>query len=78
MARSHRHKPIWGHTTCPSEKSDKQLWHRRFRRAVRQLPDLDEETLHANLHRQYSNPWSMGKDGKSGWQHDPRPEWLRK
>jgi len=35
MSRSVRKNPIMGITTCRSEKEDKQIWHKRWRRRER-------------------------------------------
>lgn len=72
MSRSRRRTPIFGITTCESEKPDKQAWHRRWRRAAKQRGDhgeFDDERLH-------SDAWNMGKDGK---QYRPDcPDMMRK
>jgi hypothetical protein len=64
MARSKRKTPIRGITTAESEKKDKQLAHRKYRRKMKtvfqQVPDA-EILPHV---RELSNPWSMSKDGK--------------
>jgi hypothetical protein len=64
MARSKRKTPIRGITTAESEKKDKQLAHRKYRRATRvvlqQVPDAE---IFPHV-RELSDPWSMGKDGK--------------
>ena len=61
MSRARRQTPIRGITTCRSERADKMAWHRRYPRAVRQMQLAgDEESLHAGLHRAYSDIWAMG------------------
>jgi hypothetical protein len=63
MARSKRKTPIRGITRAESEKKDKQLAHRKYRRKMKavlqQVPDA-EILPHV---RELSNPWSMSKDG---------------
>ena len=62
MSRSRQRTPISGWAACRSEKKDKQLWHRAYRRAVRvALAQGLEDLPH---YREHSNPWMMGKDGK--------------
>ena len=69
MSRSRRKSWIRGTTTCRSEKSDKQLVNRRFRkiskdrmaRGLEPLYDMDE----------ISDIWNWGKDGKFRFD-DPR------
>lgn len=55
MSRSRKKTPIFGITTSGSEKEDKQLWHRRFRRSA----DIEKTDK-----RLFSNRWNMDKDGK--------------
>lgn len=70
MSRSHRKSPIFGHTTCRSERQDKKIWHRRWRSKERAaLGGITKDlTEHVTLLRnQVSSTWSMGKDGKCYW-----------
>jgi hypothetical protein len=67
MSKSRRKTPIFGHTTTRSEKKDKRIANRMFRRITNskiriglfeELPyDMDE----------IFNVWEMSKDGKSYW-----------
>ncbi|MBK5962555.1 hypothetical protein CCR95_00105 [Thiocystis minor] len=71
MARSRLHTPMFSHTTCRSERFDKTCWHRRWRAHERcalatASPEDFEEHLTC-LAREASNPWNMGKDGRSYW-----------
>lgn len=72
MSRSYRKHPCSAHTCSSSEKQDKQLWHRRYRRAIRHriMHDGEEDDYLLPHFREHSNPWSMAKDGKSyySWQ----------
>lgn len=63
MSRSVRKTKIMGIAICASEKSDKKIWHRSFRRAAHQSDDFGESISF----RQFSDPWRMGKDGKGHW-----------
>ena len=75
MSRSRRKHPCTGITTCESEKDDKREAHRRFRHAVRQrlqagvptdataLTDTADDLTLPHW-REYSDPWTWGKDGK--------------
>jgi len=67
MSRSKRKIPICGNTTAVSEKEDKQLWHRRWRRNERQkLTGLDDaEDYQTISKRSVSSTWEFDKDGKS-------------
>lgn len=57
MSRSRKKTPICGHTLKESEKEDKKLWHRAWRRKQKQTDELIDK-------REVSNVWSMSKDGK--------------
>jgi len=78
MARSKRKTPIRGITTAESEKQDKQLAHRRYRRktkaVLQQVPDAE---IFPHV-RELSNPWSMGKDGKVRFDPKKYPKNMRK
>ena len=78
MARSQRKTPIRGITTAESEKKDKQLAHRRYRRKMKavlqQAPDA-EILPHV---RDLSNPWSMSKDGRIRFDPKKYPKDMRK
>jgi hypothetical protein len=72
MSRSYRHTPVLGNVKARSEKKDKRLAQRRWRRIVRlslhrgeweQLPTL----------REVSNVWDFPKDGKH-YLRQPLPE----
>jgi hypothetical protein len=62
VARSRKKAPITGITSAKSEKTDKQLAHRKERRKVRQVVESEPEVLPHT--REVSNPWAMAKDGK--------------
>ena len=68
MSRSYQKTPIKGHTTCKSERLDKRLWHKRWRKHERiKLSALSPGNLDDHCttdRREVSNPWDMGKDGK--------------
>jgi hypothetical protein len=69
MSRSKRHTPIMGHSCAESEKKDKILWHKKWRRKERQniqkTKKGDLEGHRTILFTEVSDPWSMDKDGKS-------------
>jgi len=71
MSRSRRKNPIFGMTTCRSERADKVLWHQRWRTHERTaLASASPEALsdHLPLHENaVSNVWAMGKDGHRRW-----------
>lgn len=63
MSRSRRKTPVCGITTAVSEHFDKQAWHRRYRKAVRQRLGTDPNAEPPHL-REFFDPWCMRKDGK--------------
>lgn len=62
MSRSYKHTTISGITTATSEKRDKQLANRRFRRISKHRVKIDAEPL-VDLN-EISDPWNFQKDGK--------------
>lgn len=80
MSRSKRKRPIFGNTTADSEKRDKVIYHRRFRRRV---ADALRESLQSGedatfpLADEVGNQWLFDKDGKTYWSDAPEEE-MRK
>lgn len=75
MSRSRRKNPVCGLTTARSEKQDKQLsnraWRRRVRGAIatgREIPDR----------REIHNVWTFAKDGTQRFDPVKWPEGMRK
>lgn len=66
MSRSRRKTPIFGITTCASERLDKKIWHGRWRSRERCRLETGQDDLTV-LPKQVSNPWGMGKDGRRYW-----------
>jgi hypothetical protein len=56
MARSRKKTPVQGMTTAISEKKDKRLYNRRFRRVSKQAFDINPEQEVLPHLREYSNP----------------------
>lgn len=78
MSRSRCKNPVHGVTTAASEAYDKARWHRAFRRAENQrlATRPDSEPHHI---REFSDPWSMQKDGKYWWGTAGKgASWMRK
>jgi hypothetical protein len=78
MSRSKRKTSIAGNATSCSEKQDKRDYNRRYRHVCKQ-------SLHTNYEREllphlkeYSNPWSMSKDGKRWFDAKKYPKMMRK
>lgn len=80
MSRSFNKHPVMGMTTARSEKYDKRLANRRWRRGERlriiAMRDPDQFVLFPQ--DSYSNVWSMDKDGRQRFSAIEHPEWLRK
>jgi hypothetical protein len=78
MARSRKKTPVQGMTTANSEKQDKRLYNRRFRRISKQAIHVESEREVLPHLKEYSNPWCMDKDGKARFDPKKHPEWMRK
>jgi hypothetical protein len=66
MSRSRRKTPIFGHAG-KSEKKDKQMANRIFRKKTKdEIAKGNYENLPFDIN-QALNVWSMSKDGKSYW-----------
>jgi hypothetical protein len=78
MSRSKRRTPVCGMTGAASEKQDKRLYNRRYRRVCKQVIHTDPAREPLPLLREYSNPGAMAKDGKFRFNPRDRPELLRK
>jgi hypothetical protein len=62
MSRSVRKTKIFGITTAISEKQDKRLWNRKFRKICKRLISVEKE---APIKIQgVTNVWDGAKDGK--------------
>ena len=78
MSRSKRGTPVCGRTSAHSEKQDKRLYNRRYRRVCKQIIHADPARELLPSLREYSNTWAMDKDGKVWFDPKGRPELLRK
>lgn len=71
MSRSRRKTPIFGMSTCRSERADKEIWHGRWRAHTRNsLSNVDGDASEGFLlpdRQEVSNIWTMGKDGRQWW-----------
>ena len=65
MSRSIKNKYFLAHACCQSEKKDKKRWHKIFRKKEKQKINSSNLEEHVTTyHKEVSNPWTMGKDGK--------------
>ena len=78
MSRSRRKSPVTGITTSESEKDDKRIYNRRYRRASKQLFENDPVRDPMPKLREFSDPWLMDKDGKARFDPSEYPELMRK
>ncbi len=65
MSRSYYTKGFKGPIPRGSEKIDKRIWHKRYRRHVRDAIKNEDEVM--PHYREHSDPWCMLKDGMRGW-----------
>lgn len=63
MSRSYRKICILGNSYSPSEKKDKRLYNRRFRRVCKHYISDKEDLILPALQLLYDT-WEMDKDGK--------------
>ena len=76
MSRSKKKHNIGGFTTAPSERDDKNIWHKIFRRKNKViLKKVDKEETVFVIEKEVSDPWKMDKDGKA---FNPTEEGRRK
>lgn len=75
MSRSYKKHPCitW---TCKSNKKDKRLANRLFRRLSKILLKMGKEPLH--ILKECSNPWSFAGDGLARWNNNLNKKFLRK
>ncbi len=67
MSRSKRKNPIFGFTCAKSEKKDKQLANRKFRRITKEnIRNFNFEEAPVYL-KQIVSYWDFAKDGKHYW-----------
>ena len=78
MSRSRRKHPFYAITTAESEKQDKRAYNRRFRHAAEQALKTDPTGESLPILREYSDPWSMDKDGKHRFDPARYPQLMRK
>jgi len=73
MSRSYKKTPAGGITKAESEKEDKELWHRKWRRTTKSmLHNVDEDDVYPE-EKDVSNPWAMSKDGRQYWDAHENP-----
>jgi len=78
MSRSYRKTPICGNTKAESEKEDKKIANRSFRRKTKmQLINSDEELLF-NIRQVCDGRGYYSKDGKQWIDKEEHPDIMRK
>lgn len=79
MSRSRKSFPACGITTARSEKLDKRIYNRRFRRRGKQkLMAFDPEADVLPVLRELSDVWCMAKDGRMIFDPRKHPKLMRK
>ena len=78
MSRSRKKTPVRAITTAHSEKQDKRLYNRRYRRVLKDMIHSDPERELLPHLREYSDPWLMDKDGKYRFDPVENPKRMRK
>ena len=78
MSRSMRKTPIRGISSSDSERTDKQAWHRLFRRTNRRILKTTGLQDDLKTRNELSSTWDMAKDGKSWFNPQRWRKWLRK
>jgi len=78
MSKSRKKTSIGGITTACSERQDKRLYNRRYRHACKQILNTGSEYELLPHLWEYSNPWSMDKDGKVWFDAAKFPKLMRK
>lgn len=80
MSRSNRKRPFCGNTTSESEKQDKGIFHKKWRRTSKQqLSDIEDlDDLVFDTKREVSNVYGWAKDGKRRFDPEHSPECMRK
>lgn len=76
VARSFKKTPKTGNTKRESEKEDKQLANRKFRRISKQK--LHENKILPEKIYEVDEIWSHGKDGKRWFNPNKYPKLMRK
>jgi hypothetical protein len=78
MSNSRKKTSIGGIIHSPSEKEDKRLYNRSYRRVCKQILESNIEVELLPHLREHSNPYSMNKDGKHWFDAKKYPERMRK
>lgn len=78
MSRSKKKTPVGGITGACSEKQDKRLYNRRYRRVCKQVLHVNPKSELLPHLREYSNLWCMDKDGKNWFDPEEYPKRMRK
>lgn len=78
MSKSKKRTAISGITNARSEKHDKRLYNRRYRRVCKIFVGEVDDGRCFPLLREHSNVWAMDKDGKRWFDAAEFPEEMRK
>lgn len=78
MSRSRKRTPICGITTAISEKQNKRHYSRRYRRACKMLLRSHDLSELLPILKEFSDVWTMDKDGKNWFNAEHFPKYMRK
>jgi hypothetical protein len=78
MSRSRKKTPFRPFSSAVSEKQDKRMYNRRYRRVCRQVLYITNDGDHLPLIGELYNPWCMDKDGKRWFDPKLNPKDMRK
>ncbi len=78
MSNSRKKISIAGITNSKTDKQDKRIYNRRYRHVCKQFLHIDFEKEPLPHLREYSNPWSMNKEGKKWFDANEYPKRMRK
>lgn len=76
MSRSRKKNSICGNAKAESEKEDKQITHRIFRRRSKRA--IQKESEPPESFNEVRSTWDFAKDGKQYFDEEKHPELMRK
>jgi len=78
MSRSYKKNPFCGNTTAKSEKQDKRLSNRKYRRINKKILNNTQDKSDILPIQSTSDQWLMDKDGKHRFDPNANPKEMRK
>lgn len=78
MSRSRRKTACCGNATADSERTDKEIWHKRMRAITRTLLNSNKVDAIFPTKRDAGNIYEFAKDGKQFFNPEKFPQFMRK